>query len=257
MQRLDDGSMLVPREDCVVLGESDFGMPGLRAVESLGPFMELQASGPLITIHDSIVEAQLGIGHHPHRFNERLFYILEGTLDHDDALNGISGHMGTGDLGRLTEGQLGMYHQEWNKGDTDCRAYILVYQTDPVPPRASFAALRDADAPRYEEAPGVRTKELFGLRSRLELHCDVHRYTDSSFEADARASLHVEDDEAGVVFAVEGSFAVGDAKLEPEQTLFVGGPHDAQIEALSQGRLLRIVHGAGQGMVTGRPLPRR
>jgi hypothetical protein len=52
----------------------------------------VQASGPLITVHDSVVEAGLGIGHHPHRYNERLFFIERGELDHDDALNGITGH---------------------------------------------------------------------------------------------------------------------------------------------------------------------
>src|SRR5919106_1066183 len=87
-------------EDHVVLGESDFGMPGLRAAEAIGPFVPIQASGPLITVHDSVVEARLGIGHHPHRLNERLFYIEEGQLDHDDALNGITGHMATGDVGQ-------------------------------------------------------------------------------------------------------------------------------------------------------------
>ena len=115
--------------DHVVLGESDFGMPGLTAVEAIGPFVEIQASGPLITVHDSIIDAGLGIGHHPHRYNERLFYIEEGELDHDDALNGITGHMDTGDVGQFTEGQRGMIHSEWNHGDVDTRAYILVYST--------------------------------------------------------------------------------------------------------------------------------
>ena len=41
----------------------------------------------------SVIDAGLGIGHHPHRFNERLFYIERGQLDHDDALNDIQGHM--------------------------------------------------------------------------------------------------------------------------------------------------------------------
>src|ERR1051325_11170385 len=145
-------------------------MEGLTAVESVGPFTGIQASGPLITVHDSVVEAGLGIGHHPHRFNERLFYIERGQLDHDDARNEIQGHMDTGDVGQFTEGRTGMIHSEWNHGDEDTRAFILVYSTDPVPELADFNALRDADAPRYEEAPGVTTKELVGSRSPLQLH---------------------------------------------------------------------------------------
>ena len=120
-------------EDHVTLGPSDFGMEGLTAVESIGPFTGIQASGPLITVHDSVIDAGLGIGHHPHRFNERLFYIERGQLDHDDALNDIQGHMDTGDVGQFTEGRRGMVHSEWNHGADDARAFILVYSTDPVP----------------------------------------------------------------------------------------------------------------------------
>lgn len=258
MDRTDDGLVLLDQHDYVVLGESDFGMPGLRAVESLGPFVELQASGPLITIHDSIVEAGLGIDHHPHRYNERLFYILSGSLDHDDSLNRITGHMGTKDLGRLTEGQLGMFHKEWNNGDEDCRAYILVYQTDPVPPRASFAALRDADAPRREETPGVQTKELVGWRSPLEINGDIRLYTDSTFDEGGRYEVRTREDEAAVLFCLEGAFMAGDVKLEPSRTLIVPpGERTLPVEAASRGRLLRIVHGAGDGLVVGRPYPRR
>ncbi len=119
--------------DHVVLGESDFGMPGLTAAESIGPFVGIQASGPLITVHDSVIDAGLGIGHHPHRYNERLFYIEQGELDHDDALNRITGHVDEGDVAQFTEGMRGMVHSEWNHGDRDTHAYILVYSTEPVP----------------------------------------------------------------------------------------------------------------------------
>src|SRR5947209_6019039 len=106
--------VLLSHDDYVVLGESDFGTPGLTATEIIGPFVPMQASGPLIMVHDAFVEANKGIGHHPHRYNERLFYILEGSLSHDDALNGITGFMGKGDVARLTEGETGMLHKEWN-----------------------------------------------------------------------------------------------------------------------------------------------
>src|ERR687892_2798611 len=143
--------VIVDADDHVVLGESQFGMAGLTAVESVGPFVSVQALGPLITVHDSVIDAGMGIGHHPHRYNERLFYIEQGQLDHDDARNRITGHMDTGDVGQFTEGLAGMVHSEWNHGDVDTRAYILVYGTDPVPQQTGFNALRDADAPRYEE----------------------------------------------------------------------------------------------------------
>jgi redox-sensitive bicupin YhaK (pirin superfamily) len=253
VQRTDE-LLVLSEEDYATLDERQFGMPGLLATESIGPFVEVQASGPLIMVHDALVEAHLGIGHHPHRFNERLFYILRGQLDHDDALNGITGHMGPGDLARLTEGRRGMYHKEWNNGDEQTRAFILVYGTDPVPPQASFDALRDADAPRYSEGDGVETKELLGPTSPLEINGDIRRYTDSTFDPGAIAELRLDADEGSMLVALEGSFDLGEAKLEEGQVALVppGQPERTiSITATSPGRLLRIVHGPGHGLVIG------
>jgi uncharacterized cupin superfamily protein len=138
--------LILDDADYRVLGPDDFGAPGLQAIESIGPFVDIEASGPLITVHDATIEPHRGIGHHPHRYNERLFYIMAGQLDHDDAHNGIRGHMGEGDVGLFTEGRGGMLHSEWNHGDAPTHAYILVYSTDPIPEETSFTALRDGDA---------------------------------------------------------------------------------------------------------------
>ena len=35
------------------LDEGSFGMPGLVALESIGPFTETTTSGPILTVHDS------------------------------------------------------------------------------------------------------------------------------------------------------------------------------------------------------------
>jgi redox-sensitive bicupin YhaK (pirin superfamily) len=253
--------VILEPEDHAVLGESDFGMPGLEAVESIGPFVEIQASGPLITVHDSIVEAGLGIGHHPHRFNERLFYIEEGELDHDDAANHITGHMDTGDVGQFTEGQRGMLHSEWNHGKVDTRAFILVYSTDPIPPRAAFNVLRDSEAPRYDEGSAASTKELVGPRSPLKVHGDIRLFADSTLEADAVLELATGADEGGLVSVREGSVEVELAgrKLTPGMTLIVppgSEPQRIGLRATEPSRVIRVVHGPGHGFVRGAPISR-
>jgi redox-sensitive bicupin YhaK (pirin superfamily) len=254
--------MVLAPEDHVILGESDFGMPGLIAIESIGPFVGIQASGPLITVHDSTVEARLGIGHHPHRFNERLFYIEEGELDHDDALNRITGHMGTGDMGRFTEGRRGMIHSEWNHGDVDTRAYILVYSTDPVPERTTFGVLRDAEAPRYEEPGGARTKELVGPRSPMDVNGDVRLFTDSRLEPGGTLELALDADEGGLasvrhgLMHIDGSgepLGVGATLIAPPAE----GPRTVRLRAEEPTRAIRVVHGPGHGFVRGEPMPRR
>src|SRR5215211_4640804 len=213
MLETDRGYVVIRPEDHVVLGASDFGMPGLVAIESIGPFNRIQASGPLITVHDSTIEAGLGIGHHPHRYNERLFFIERGQLDHDDALNGITGHMDEGDVGEFTEGRRGMIHSEWNHGAVDTRAFILVFTTEPVPERTSFDVLKDKDAPRYEEDGGARTKELVGRSSPLGVHGDIRFFAESRLDTDGTLRIELSDGEGALLTVREGEVALDGRSL--------------------------------------------
>jgi redox-sensitive bicupin YhaK (pirin superfamily) len=240
-------------EDHAVLGEQEFGMAGLEAIESVGPFVEIEASGPLITVHDSTVRAGLGIGHHPHRYNERLFYIERGELDHDDALNGITGHMGTGDVGQFTEGRRGMIHSEWNHGRVDTRAYILVYTTDPIPAQTAFGVLRDADAPRHEEALGVRTKELVGSSSPLRVNGDIRSFTDSRLDEASEITIPLRESEGGLASVREGLVRSEDGTQLGPGTTVIAPPEDmprtVRLRALAPSRVVRVVHGPGLGFV--------
>jgi redox-sensitive bicupin YhaK (pirin superfamily) len=248
------GLVVLSPQDYRVLDEDDFGVPGLVAHEIIGPFVKLRSLGPLIMVHDGVFEPHHGIGHHPHRFNERLFYILEGAVDHDDALNGITGHMGTGDLGRLTEGNRGMLHKEWNNTDGRARAFILVYETDPTPPEASFEALRDADAPRYEESAGVTTKELVGPVARLPINGDIRLFTDSRVEAGGELTVEFGPKEGGLLFPVVGEMQVWNENREslPMGQTAVFPPADTarsvRVGTTGGGRVLRVVHGPGRGL---------
>ncbi|OLC56213.1 MAG: hypothetical protein AUH85_07210 [Chloroflexi bacterium 13_1_40CM_4_68_4] len=245
-------------EDYRVLGPAEFGCAGLVAVESIGPYVEIEACGPLVTVHDSTIEPHLGIGHHPHRCNERLFYMLAGSLDHDDVLNGIRGHMGKGELGRLTEGRRGMIHSEMNNGDETAHAFIVVYATDPLPDRASFALLTDAEAPRYDEGTGVRTKELVGSRAPLRVHGDLRRYLDSVLDPGAEVSMSLGDSEGGLLWVEHGTVDVGEHELAGHATVIVppeAGDRVIVVEAREPARILRVIFGPGYGLVR-RGLPR-
>jgi redox-sensitive bicupin YhaK (pirin superfamily) len=257
--RTERGYLIVRPEDHVRLDASDFGMEGLAALESIGPFTSVQASGPLITVHDSTVDAGLGIGHHPHRFNERLFYIERGQLDHDDSLNRITGHMSEGDVGQFTEGRIGMWHSEWNHGEVDTRAYILVYVTDPIPERAAFDVLEDAEAPRYAEDGGARTKELVGPGSRLQVHGDIRFFAESWLDEGTTLPVELADGEGGVVSVREGEVVLDEERLR-EGTTVIWPPDGARTSALRAdipARVVRVVHGPGQGLVVGTPMARR
>ncbi|MBW3578102.1 MAG: pirin family protein [Actinobacteria bacterium] len=247
----------VTPDDVHVIGPDDFGAAGLWARESVGPFAEVEALGMLVTVHDSRFDPHSGIGHHPHRGMERLFYILEGSVDHDDALNNIQGHMGTGDLGILTEGRRGMLHSEWNNGDEAARAYILVYPTDPTPPTADFAAIRAAETTTVRPAEGVTTKVVVdGGDERL--HGDLRRFTDSRLQPGATCTFDLAPDEAALTFAVEGVVHLHDAHVELHDghTLLAppnGQPRRLTLVARDHSRVLHAVTGPGDGRPTDRP----
>lgn len=242
-------------DDYHVIQPEDFGAPGLSARESVGPFTSLEAIGTLVTVHDSRFGPDRGIGHHPHQGMERLFYILEGTVDHDDALNRITGHMGTGDLGILTEGRRGMVHSEWNHSDTTARAYILVYPTRPTPPTASFDAVRGERAERTQPAEGVETKHVIDRDSQV-LHGDLRLLHDHRLDAGASLELSFGEDEAGLLFVVDGSVRVElsgapDVDAGQEETILLPPRPEERVvrlEATEPGRVIHVITGEGAGL---------
>lgn len=208
LQRDTDLTVLTSR-DFFRVGEAQFGVPGLIAIESVGPYVPVHRLGPMLMIHDGFFQPGFGIGHHPHRTNERLFYIVAGRVEHDDSLNGIRGTMNEGDLGRLTEGIRGMLHREWNGAEGRVtRAFILVYHPDTEPPipAAEFAVLRAADRVRLAEADGVETLELVGPMSPFRLnHSGLRRYADTSLTDGATLDVTLNPGRGLLLYPVEGS----------------------------------------------------
>jgi hypothetical protein len=155
-----------------------------------------------------------------------------------------------------------MMHSEWNHGDVDTRAYILVYGTDPVPEQAAFNALKDNEAPRHDEAPGVRTKELVGSDSPLRVNGDIRLFTDSELDAGAVLTVKTARGEGGLVSVRQGGVQIqndGDV-LAPGFTLVMPQseqPRTLELRATEPARLIRVIHGPGYGFVRETPLPRR
>lgn len=252
MHEQPDDVIILGPGDHAVLGEAEFGAPGLLAIESIGPFTTVHACGPLITVHDSVIAAHKGIGHHPHRYNERLFYLEQGTFDHDDALNGISGHVPEGGLARFTEGRRGMIHQEWNHGDIDAEIYILVASTDPVPAETTFEVLKRDDMPVYQEAAGVSTREMVGSKATLPVFSDVRTFTDTSFESGAALSWGIGEGEGGILSVRQGSVSLHGTGLVPKSTVLLPprpGPRTIGITSEEPARIIRATFGRGHGLV--------
>ncbi|HWH33193.1 MAG TPA: pirin family protein [Egibacteraceae bacterium] len=241
-----------------VIGPDRFRQPGLVAVESIGPGMPVQRVGPVFMVHDSTFEPGCGIGHHPHRGMERLFYILEGAVAHDDAQNGITGHMGTGDLGILTEGRQGMLHSERNAAQGRTRCWILVYPCEPLVEHAAFDAIR-ADAMRVTEgqvAGGSRRTTHVVEPGDSRLHGDIRLFGDTTLDEGGEFEFALNADETGLLFVVDGDVAMvrahDEVVLSPTHTVAWGTAdhgREVMLRALRPARLLHVVMGPGDGLV--------
>jgi redox-sensitive bicupin YhaK (pirin superfamily) len=203
-----EGLQRLPATEFRRLTEQEFGSPGISAIETVGPFVITPVVGPFMTIHDAWMEPGMGIGHHPHVFNERLFYMLSGEIHHDDARNGITGVMREGDLARLTEGTRGMVHREWNGSASEPNhSFILVYQPDVTPPirRAAFALLPSDSVPVVAEAPGVSTRQLIGDSSTFTAQSRaVRSLFDTTLAAGAALELAVPAGEGLILHPISG-----------------------------------------------------
>jgi redox-sensitive bicupin YhaK (pirin superfamily) len=272
--RLDTDLTVVGSGHFFRVGEAQFGVRGLIAIESVGPYVPVQHLGPMLMIHDGYFQPGFGIGHHPHRTNERLFYILEGQVEHDDALNHIRGTMEEGDLGRLTEGVRGMYHQEWNGADQVTRAFILVYHPDTHPPIpvAEFGLLKAADRVLVNEGPGVDSLELIGPSSGFAVnHSGLRRYTDTVLTEGSGIDITLEPNRGLLLYPVNGRLRVArqgdELVLDAEESVHPEGPgnlavawsdsaeHRLRLEAIEgPARLLRVEFERGESdLILGDP----
>lgn len=241
-------------EEHYKLGAEEFGMEGLIAIESVGPYTDVLSVGPLIMVHDSVIYAGQGIGHHPHRYNERLFYLEKGTFDHDDALNNVQGHVKEGGMARFTEGRQGMIHKEWNNGTEDSEIFILVATTFPVPEKMEFDILDRKDMPVKEEAPGVSVRYMVGGGAPLPIASDIRTFTDTTITRHSTTAWAVPAGEGGLLSLREGVVEADGDKLGKKYTLIVP-PHKTKnrtikLTAQTKARFIRTTFGWGEGYVT-------
>ena len=238
-----------------VIRPEDFNAPGLTAHEPIGPAAPVRHVGSVLVLHDSIIEAGRGIGHHPHQGNERLFYLLSGGLRHDDALNHYSADASAGDLAIFTEGSRGMIHAESNPSDADARIWILVATTDPTPRAASVRVLASDDAGRERPGDGISVKVLVGESSPAVLHSDVRWLADVRIRDDALLRRPLADGETVIAQPLKGRALVMGESLGRDDVLAVG-PDDGDrvLEITGDGqpsRLLVAITGPGVGFAVG------
>lgn len=239
-----------------VVGPEEFGAPGLRALEAVGPYSPIAALGPLVTVQDRRFEPNSGSSLQPHRGMERLLYVIEGEIAHGDSVPEMEGTIRTGDLAILTEGQQGMRHSERNEGDVAARAYVLTYPADPLPEDATFHVLRDASMPRRPLHQGVEIKVVIE-RESSRVHGQVYEVADIRFDVGAASPIVLQRGEGAVLFCLEGGVRIssgdegGALSLGPDETALFPPTAETRrvlIYARVPSRVLRAVTGTGFGV---------
>ena len=104
-------------------GHFDFGWLDTKHSFSFGDFFDREHMGfrSLRVINEDVVAAGKGFGRHPHQDMEIITYVLEGSLAHQDWVDGNPTHTETvspGEVQRMTAGT-GVEHAEFNASKTE------------------------------------------------------------------------------------------------------------------------------------------
>jgi hypothetical protein len=89
---------------------------------------------------------------------------------------------------------------------------------------------------------------------------DIRLFTDSHLELGAALTVDVSEDEGGLASVREGRVRVDGEDLGARTTLLVppgAGSRSLRLEAVERSRVVRVVHGPGEGFARGRPMMRR
>ena len=91
---------------------------------------------------------------------------------------------------------------------------------------------------------------------------DIRLFTDSQLDSGGALTLELGPGEGGLVSVRDGRVRIESERedLVPGATLLAppaDEPRSLRLRAAEPTRLIRVVHGPGQGLVRGEPLPRR
>lgn len=259
---------VIRRAEQHVVSPTDFRAEGLTAHEAVGPLTDVRAVGPVLTLHDARMAAGAGIDPHPHQRNERLFYVLSGSLHHRDVLNGRQADARSGSLAIFTEGRRGMIHAESNPAPDEGRQWILVVAPQEPGDRPRVQIV-DADAAgRNRPGGGVTMKVLVGEGSPATPTADVRLVADLRLQDGAVWEHTLAEDESVLAQPIEGPAVVMGERLGTDDVLAVGpADPDRLLDVAGDGgssRVLVAVTGPGYGFVVGAdpdpdraPVPRR
>lgn len=183
---------------------------------------------PFLLLDDVRMEGTAGaFGAHPHRGQETITYLTEGSLEHRDS-KGNRGHLSAGDLQFMRAGR-GVVHDERPVLDpkTNANHGIQLWVALPeqnLQDEATYTDLREADIPVARPIKGVIVKviagESFDKSAPVWNRAAVH-YLDVQLEAGAEINHSIPDGFSSFVHVLEGYPTVAGQKAQPHETVLL------------------------------------
>ncbi|KAH6983628.1 RmlC-like cupin domain-containing protein [Ilyonectria sp. MPI-CAGE-AT-0026] len=158
-------SAVKPRAILKQLLRPAHGQMGAKIHQPIGPgeFLEFM---PFLLLDDLETEGQnSGFGDHPHRGQETMTYVLEGSLLHQDS-NGNKGILQVGDMQVMRAGS-GIMHNETPIADPETNRTKGIQLWVALPEAnlndaAAYKDIQSAEYPVSSPAPGVDVKVVAG-----------------------------------------------------------------------------------------------
>ncbi|WAH36233.1 pirin family protein [Alicyclobacillus dauci] len=167
------------------------------------PTWEQTSLDPFALLDDFSVHLPGGFPRHPHMGFEKVTYIVEGALQHEDSTGG-TGVIRAGGVHRMTAGRH-IYHSEMPVGREMTRGIQLWVNL----PRRMKQAQPSSHAVQSDELPtvsftGGQMKVIVGSGSPVSLHTSMVFY-DVSFDDDAVAHVPIPNDySTAFIYPIDG-----------------------------------------------------
>ncbi len=194
--------------------------------------------GLLRVVNDDIVAGGQGFGTHPHEDMEIISIPTSGALEHKDSM-GNKHIIQSGEVQVMSAGT-GITHSEYNANENNEVKFfqIWVYPREKgVKPRYGQKEF-DYDANRNDLTLVVSPDEAEGS---LWVHQDVW-FSVGNFDEDKSVNYVVKKKGNGVfAMVIEGSFQVGDFKLEKRDALGITEVDSIDIKALSKDARILLI----------------
>jgi quercetin 2,3-dioxygenase len=194
------------------------------------------AFGTLLAFNDDFIQAGKGFGIHPHMNTEIISVMLNGSMNHKDSM-GYSNIVHE-DWVQIMSAGSGLYHEEYNVGETDVNFLQIWIQPKQqnIRPRYQFRHFPKADRQN-------KLQVIVSSEEGME-HCWINQNTKLSlglFDAGEKTNYTLNPvNKCLFVFVIKGSISINGTTLPERDALGIWDTDSIAIDCLTNTEFLII-----------------